>query len=139
MASDGGSRAEAQQAVLAALREVQESVVAAGDSVQYLGAEVALLEGKMRSLESSAALFYPPFRERCAPAPHDAGRAHARAASCALTHGLVHSLIEYAAADKQLEASEAQHAEQRARVQGRPGARQSEAGMKARRRLPPRA
>ena len=104
MASGGGSRAEAQQAVLAALREVQESVVAAGDSVQYLGAEVALLEGKMRSLESSAALFYPPFRERCAPAPHDAGRAHARAAGCALTHGLVHSLIEYAAADKQLEA-----------------------------------
>ena len=67
MASGGGSRAEAQQAVLAALKEVQESVVAANDSVQYLGAEVALLEGKMRSLQSSAALFYPPFRERCAP------------------------------------------------------------------------
>jgi len=38
------TRGEAQKSVLAALEELQQSVVTAGDSVSYLIAEVALLQ-----------------------------------------------------------------------------------------------
>mmetsp|Transcript_69557 Transcript_69557/g.101971 ORF Transcript_69557/g.101971 Transcript_69557/m.101971 type:complete len:80 (+) Transcript_69557:14-253(+) len=57
------TRGEAQKSVLAALEELQKSVVTAGDSVSYLSAEVALLQGKMCTLEKSTHLIYNPFRE----------------------------------------------------------------------------
>ncbi len=61
--SDGNvEQREAQNRVLAELRNLKAALVAVGDSVSYLNAETKDLDGKMRELEKSASKVYTPFR-----------------------------------------------------------------------------
>lgn len=48
------TRIEAQNRVLAELRNLKAALVEAGDSVSYLNAETKELDGKMRGLEKAA-------------------------------------------------------------------------------------